>query len=396
MKNSLSSNGFILAQTSANSIDLLNGQNYALSQLKQGDSVALLLARPNDPERPSNPVGSTDSRNVVLVSTSMEASKNGIKNFQVFRNSDHSLNTLLEERLGQYYQKAVRRVKFDEASLQTIEPGSIVISTVELEDPIFSTLTDHQLELTKMITDSALQILWLTGGDILSGARPEFALASAVGRSTMAEQSALKFFNIDINDEATNVEKTISNLLFVLKQAQSSNNPDFEFIQDHQGLLHISFFAPDAPLNSTFQRKYGFELLMTKLQDAVPCQVSFQVPGQPSTAYLRHLKSKDDEIRPGFVEVVVESIVLNKYSVAAVLENDHSEDETATLQNIGIVTRVGEDISSLAIGDRVTTVGPARIMTALRAPAWSCIKLSPKETISRHHCSMLRSVQPML
>lgn len=378
LKDSLSLNGSILALVEASNINLFEGQNYVLSQLHQEGSVALLLVRLNDPARPGATMKATDWGHVVLVSASIEASKTNVEIFQVFRNSDHILNKLLDERLGHYFQKAVRRVNFDEESLQSIDPGSIVISTVELENPIFSTLTDHQLKLVKLITDSAYRIFWLTGGGILSGSCPEYAIASAVGRSTMAEQPSLKFFNFDINDATANVEKTISDLLFVLEQAQSSEKPDFEFIQD-KGLLHISRFVPDVLLNSTFQNKYGHEPIMTKLQDAMPCQLCFDMPGQSDTAYLTRLKNKDGAVQPGFVEVAVESAILDKYSFAAVLENAHTQDETAVLQSIGIVTAVGKDVSLLAIGDRVTTIGPARVMTTLQTPAWSCIKLASRE-----------------
>ena len=227
----------------------------------------------------------------------------------------------------------------------------------------------------KNLIGSASTILWVTSGGILNGSRPDFAVASAIGRSAMAEHPSLKFVNFDVQDGLTQVEESACNILSILDQLESSSCPDFEFIQN-SGLLHISRFNPDVPTNRKFQSKYAQELSMTKFQDTVPSQLAFQNSRELSTAYLRPTQASQRHIQGDMVEIEVNSVIMDPRSQACIMEYEHTQNRKAILQSTGIVTRIGECVSSLSIGDAVTTVGPAQITTSAHAPEWSCIKLA--------------------
>ena len=126
-------------------------------------------------------------------------------------------------------------------------------------------MTKEELASVQVITDSATHIIWITGGGLLAGTRPDFAVASGLSRAIMLEQPALKFATFDVDDSQTDLDRTISNCMYVVDQILSENTLDFEFVQS-QGTLHISRFTPEKALNSAFRQKQGFETIQLPLE----------------------------------------------------------------------------------------------------------------------------------
>ena len=125
------------------------------------------------------------------------------------RNPNHIFNQKLVVRMTDFFGKDVDQINFTEDSIRAIKPGSIIVSTIELEQPLLSTMTEQHLDLIKILTNSASVLVWITGGCLLTGSQPDFAIASAVSRTVMLEQPALKFLSHDIDDLAAEMETAL-------------------------------------------------------------------------------------------------------------------------------------------------------------------------------------------
>ncbi|KAK0510417.1 hypothetical protein JMJ35_006849 [Cladonia borealis] len=332
----LSAGGGILGHFSSSQISELTCQGFVVTSLTGQDAKPLCIARKN-----------------VLSASGTGKSKSKSSNFVIVeRNTQHPLNTLLVANLSQKLGQRIERIHFDDLARDRLVPGSTVVATVELERPFFSTMTNEELASVKVITDSAKHVIWITGGGQLAGIHPDFAVVSGLSRAIMLEQPALKFATFDVDDSQTGLDRTISNCMYVVDQILSENTLDFEFVQS-QGTLHISRFTPEKALNSAFRQKQGFETIQLPLEDALPCQLAFEKPGEVDTAYFKRVETDEQELRVGDVEVSVRSIDLNLEAMDVLGGKIDTESGKMMLQITGTVTKVGASVTDINPGDRV-------------------------------------------
>ena len=301
---------------------------------------------------------------------------------QITENPGHPLNLALEVTLAEFYGTGIHRVSFAECVGLTLDPESIIISTIELEKPLLSLIGSASFEVMKMIAGAASTLLWITGGDMLSGSRPDFAIAAGMARAIPLEQPAMKFLTLDIDKPAIGIDQTSSNILAAIRQASSDSNPDVEFIQK-DGQLHICRFAPASNLNSRFRRKEGTENVLAQLNTVHPCQIAFERPKELESWYLKTLPETffpgGNKLEPDFVEIEIKAVFFDSESSGALKGELDSKDGNLNLQSSGTVTRVGANVASLTPGCRVAVLAPGRFSSILRVPEWACIKLNKNE-----------------
>ena len=221
-----------------------------------------------------------------------------------------SLNDVLEAKLCSMTERSVKRIRFSAVTADIITSQSTVISTVELETPLLSSISAEEMRLMKIITDNASILVWITGGNLMAGVGPDFALATGLSRAMMVEQPVLKFLTFGLDDAVSNVDLTVSNIASILNEASHGQTSDFEYLQQ-DGLVHVSRFLPDKPLNETFRQKQNAEILPLTLQNSTPCRLAIGAPGQFQSIYFEKLDNQETQIEADFVEVNVKAVGLN-------------------------------------------------------------------------------------
>ena len=211
----------------------------------------------------------------------------------------------LAERFGH-----VERVALEKLSSYPLMPKTTVISTIELEKPILSTLTDFEMLSVKTMTDNAANLIWLTGGGSFMGRNPDFALVSGLARSLILEQPSLRFFTFDIDDWQKNLAATCRNLLQVVEEAQTITELDFEMVQ-HEGVVHVSRFVADDTMNQTFRQKQGDQATLKPLEQTGSLRLTIEKLGQFDTLAFKEDIPGSEELQADFVEVEVKAVGLN-------------------------------------------------------------------------------------
>lgn len=186
-----------------------------------------------------------------------------------------------------------------------------MISTIELEIPVLSCLTEKQMVLIKHLTDHCTNLIWVTGGRLLHGGNPEMGVVFGLSRALMLEQPSLRFFPVDVTiNAAQDVETVARHVTDVLHQAVHDPVPDFEFVSA-SGMLHVSRFIPDEFLNRVFREKQSGETMALPLSEAQPCRLDIATVGQTDSVFFRREETLTDVPLPaGFVEVSVKVIGL--------------------------------------------------------------------------------------
>jgi hypothetical protein len=234
---------------------------------------------------------------------------------QVERNESHSLNAVLANRIEKSIGRAARRVALDQVTPELLQAHSNVIATIELEDPLLSCITEDEMRLVKILTDNCANLVWVTGGRLLQGSRPELGIVYGLSRALMLEQPSLRFFVVDVDIDArsppSDIDTTAVHVLDVLTQAVEVPEPDFEFIHA-AGVLHVSRFVPAETLNSTFREKQGAEKRTLALGKAQPFRLDTERVGRTDSIFFRREEATaDTPLAAGLVEVSVKAVGLS-------------------------------------------------------------------------------------
>ncbi len=287
---------------------------------------------------------------------------------------------LLVQNMLKVLDSFTKKIKFSEITKETIPSGSVIYSALEVERPLLSTLTEHEMTSLKVITDHASKVAWATGGGFLSQANPDFALASGVARAIMVEQPALTFCTFDVNQALMGSQQTAQNFCSILHQT-AGGLIDYEFIQ-HDSLVHVSRFVQDRHSNQTFRQKLGNETMAMPLSQARPSRLTMATPGQFETVeFEKDTPMLESELQIGHVEVEVQAVGLNAKGVQVLSGKNETLDGAWTLEHCGIIKRTAKGGSSTGLvpGDRVVVMAPGYMKTQEIAPEWACFKLKDEE-----------------
>jgi hypothetical protein len=232
----------------------------------------------------------------------------------VERNQNHSLNPAIANQIEGLTGRAARRVALDQVTAELLQAHSNVVATVELDNPLLSNVTEDEMRLVKLLTDNCTNLVWLTGGRLLQGSRPEMGIVYGLSRALMLEQPSLRFFVIDVDTEATSspsdIETAAASVTHVLTQAVQAPEPDFEFVHA-AGMLHVSRFLPAEALNSTFREKQGAEKRTLTLAEAQPFHLDAERVGQTDSIFFHQDEATvDTPLVSGHVEVSVKAVGL--------------------------------------------------------------------------------------
>ncbi|KAI1078223.1 hypothetical protein F5B20DRAFT_548487 [Whalleya microplaca] len=332
------------------------------SQIGNGQSTVLARLQNNDQEQSnSSPV-----KDITLVEGK----------------SNEAFNDLLASVLSHYSGHPVRRVPLAMLTPDILGTQSTVVSTVELEDPVLSRMTAEEMSLVKTITDNVSNLIWVTGGNLFSGSKPEFGVGFGLSRALMLEQPSLRFFVVDVEADKvkSQSESAAFNIVKVVRQALEDKVPDFEFVSD-SGALHVSRFVPDETMNQIFREKQGSDTVMVPLSEAKPCRLAIETVGQPDSLLLKSVEVAETPLPDDFVEVSVKAIGLTSRDLNAINGDVFCKDSTCSTQYTGVVAKVGSAVKSIAAGDSVVVLAPGHFSTLERVPAWTCLKLKGDENL---------------
>lgn len=285
------------------------------------------------------------------------------------------LISALQGRLG---EDSVKRTTLGALSASDIGPSTTVISTIELHEPILSSMTPSELASVKIITDNTESLLWITGGGQLDGMRPEFAMASGWQRSLILEQPNLRCFIFDIDEVDETYEASCKNILAILDDLHSDGIPDCETCQK-AGVPYLSRFVPEEEMNHTFRQKMSKSESSVPLKDARPCRLAIKNIGQFDTLAFEQTTIVRDNLAADFIEVDVKSVGLNAKDVFTYSGRVQTRNATSSLECSGVVTRVGSNVTHVEAGDRVVVMAPGHFATSESFPAWASAKLQDNE-----------------
>ena len=208
------------------------------------------------------------------------------------------------------FKEPLQRVSLSVITIASLAPGTTVICTVELHEPMLNTLTKSEMSSMKIMTDHAAYILWVHCGGNMDAERPDFAMVTGFSRSLVLEQLSLRFFTHHIDDPIADPEASITNIFRTLDDVHSDDCHDLEVVEKH-GVPFTQRFVPEEGLNETFRKRLGTRSTLNRLGENKPVRLTIQNIGQLDTLAFKPEMTGNDEMNAGFVEVDVKSVGLN-------------------------------------------------------------------------------------
>ncbi|KAK7745564.1 Type I Iterative PKS [Cytospora paraplurivora] len=271
----------------------------------------------------------------------------------------------------------VKRTTLQELTAEQVPTKCTIFSLCELVRPLLSTISDEDMLRVKIMTDKAAILVWVTGGNILEGKSPDFALVSGLARAVGIEQPSLRFFTYDLDDAEKNVTVTAKHLISVLDQPSGSKE-DMEFAQ-RDSVVHVSRFTPDDEVNASFRNKQGLEPSITPLSDAGDIRLAIERPSQFDTIFFKEQEAPlvipNDHVR-----IKVASVGVNAKDYYVLAGRVDTPDSTCQLECAGTVVEVGSGVTEYAVGDRIVAMAPTHFQTYQTLPSWACYKLRDTES----------------
>ena len=224
--------------------------------------------------------------------------------------------------------------------------GENIVIVADFESPFLSTITEQEFLSLQRITNNAKSILWASAGGLLTGKKPEFAMASGLMRSLRSEQVSLNVITIDFDTDNTStadIARIISQK--ALQQIEKAPSDENEYCVS-EGHVYISRLVSNDIINSVYSvdetdiKPTAFDPeqhLVGKIQSG---KVMFETDIRA-----------EDALHPEEVEVKVLLTGLNKEDVLIISGTDYPT--TFSHEIGGIVQRIGSATKRLAVGDRV-------------------------------------------
>ena len=245
----------------------------------------------------------------------------------------------------------------------------VLVSLVELEEPVFGAMTDANLNLIKLAVDSASQVYWLTSGGGPQASQPEKAMASGFSRAITQEHPGLWFANLDVADIKTAAKTFVSIFQRDTRLEEQERELDYHVSSDE--VISIPRAVEAGEINEFVHSQTGKLPIETRTVgkaethvDALELQYSI---GQLESFRFVKDESVYDPLPDDEVEVEIKATGVNFIDVMVLLgqlAGTHFGCEYS-----GIVSRVGSAVTNLKLGDRVCFLGEDGFRSFVRCKA---------------------------
>jgi acyl transferase domain-containing protein/NADPH:quinone reductase-like Zn-dependent oxidoreductase/NADP-dependent 3-hydroxy acid dehydrogenase YdfG len=279
--------------------------------------------------------------------------------------------------LEAYFGLVVPLIGLEDVKVQSIPSRSIVISTLELDKPLLSTLREDEMGFVKMMTDRASLILWLCHAEFMGGMDPNFATVLGLSRAVMLEQPSLRFAVFDIDNVMTETDYTAYNTRKVLDQLLRHPDPELELCQCEQ-TIHCVRWEPINELNEQFRLKQEEGLEKVPIKKSGRSRLHISKPGQMDTIHFVRAEY-DEPLLGDFVDIQVKSVGINAKDLYVLSAKVDTRNVSCSCECAGVVMRVGSEVTKFKPGDRVVAMAPGHFATRERLPQWALAKLEDSE-----------------
>lgn len=269
-----------------------------------------------------------------------------------------------------------RGIQFEQCTWgQELPADQDIISFMDLgEKPLLQDINEEDLARLLEVIESLDQstILWLTPAAQIHPIDPHAAQILGMVR-TIRQELALSFATLELEHTATGAASAVVDVITKIQQSRDNISaelePDMEYAWS-DGRLNVSRFhwvEVDKALSGT-----------TKEAETKALTI-----GTPGLLQTLHWTNQTLGVpAPDEVHIKMTAVGLNFKDVMVamgIINGDIEKNPSSSfgLEGIGYVTRLGSEVTNVAVGDRIMSMGceSAGMATLIKRPASLCIKI---------------------
>ncbi|KAK8064661.1 Prosolanapyrone synthase [Apiospora phragmitis] len=283
-----------------------------------------------------------------------------------------------------------------EDALETVPAGARVVAFLSTRDNLL--LADEQrLKAFQYLAKTVDSMVWLTSSGVVKGRNAVAGFMVGLMRTIATENPASRFMSIDIdaeNFEITDgdVEERFDLVRCIVDQeialyGEVSSSGGGEEAKDREltwqdGCMWVSRVVPDAGLgpyaeSNKTPSSSGYDMI--SLGKLGPVRAAFETPGILTSMYYRAYTDMLRPIPADHIEVRVRAVGLNWKDLGLSSGRFDADGNNLSSEYAGTVTRVGAEVDSVAVGDRVYGIGRGHFGNYTCVPAAFAQKLRPTD-----------------
>ncbi|KAI1459254.1 ketoacyl-synt-domain-containing protein [Annulohypoxylon moriforme] len=249
------------------------------------------------------------------------------------------------------------------------------IVLLELDRPVLASMNKAEFEKVQNILTGAGGILWVTCGASKFSMNPSTNMVLGLFRTVRSELGKMAI-TLDLDPDSTlDVEGQASLIEDAFRRTVLADNPEAEVeFAEQGGDLVVPRFIADEDMNLRVHRELGKSgpYLQPLRQNGRQLRAATQADGSLDTLYFEDVFFNEN-LGKDQVELEVKASRLSQDDISAHMDTNTSGEPERSCS--GIVTRVGQDVVNLSVGDRICALGGGRLSTHVSVAANGAVKI---------------------
>ncbi|KAH7304199.1 hypothetical protein B0I35DRAFT_454850 [Stachybotrys elegans] len=278
-------------------------------------------------------------------------------------------------------------------ALELVSANAHVLAFLSIQEEFCT--DEHRLKTLQHLAKNTSSMIWLTSSGAVKGHDPRGAFMAGLLRAVAGENPAGRFVSIDVEADDFRLEpgqlrELVRNITECAIPLQSSDwssltSQDTEFTwQD--GSMWVSRLVPDAGLATYMEADKTPQLVgsrLLRLGNQGPVRAAFETPGLLASIYFRPYTELSGPLPADYIAVNVAAVGLNWKDLSLTSGRFGAETRHLSSEYAGTVTRIGTNVSGLAVGDRVYGMGVGQFGNYTRVPAAFAHRLQSSDTFEQ-------------
>jgi acyl transferase domain-containing protein len=238
---------------------------------------------------------------------------------------------------------------------EKLEAKSTVLVLDELFSPVLTTANETQWQAIKHLVSTECKILWVTSGSQMDVINPSDALAHGFFRTIRAEEPALSVTTLDVASESGPATiEAIDKVLKFIELPKPKKQMESELVE-RNGIIHVSRVFADELINQAkLEDGRGGQPRIMDLHGCENC-IRFRCErlGNIDSLQYGEVSAAPIPVKDNCVEVEIFAAGLNFKDVAVTMGIVPENEHLLGLEGSGAITRLGKNVNSLRVGQRV-------------------------------------------
>ena len=261
-----------------------------------------------------------------------------------------------------------------QATVGSLTSYDTYIVLLEVAHPFLSLLGEDEYAELKTLIGSSKTIIWITKDVGSSLRRPEFDMISGFARAIRSEYSQLNFVTVSLEEKTSDAQAS-EKIIQVLRQTTLSDLSHIEpEYRERDDMLEICRVVEANPLNQMLATKTSEKAQSSQnFGNGIPLSLTAAAPGMLDTLEFEEDTEAAHPVADDEIEIEVRATGVNFRDCLITLAQ--LPDSSLGSECSGVVHRVGDHVTGLRQGDRVSVSSVNAYKTFMRANAACAVRI---------------------